>query len=1303
MLKIRLQTATVATITLFFVTATSTLGRTVADSLFLSHFSTSDLSKIYLPQAILLFLTALAYQKLSEKLRLDHLSYVLMGTAVFFSLVCFPIVQLQKLWIIPFIYISYDAFNFLSLILSWQLITASLDPRIAKKKISFIGSGGLIGGIVSGLTLRNFSYLIEIEYLVLIYALLQAVLILFFYLLKKSSTLSLTKVSHHQSSINRKILFQKIPHLGQISLMMGTLTISLTLLDFQFKFLLGHSIGKANIPSFMGTYYAMTGILALTIQLIFTSVVIRKLGLTSVLLLLPIILLFGSAALFVIPILSIAVFLKGADRVIGDTLHSSAMQLLMFPIESEYRSSAKAFLDGTIRNGSKAIAATLLMIFGFLTLPIKVLAILVVILVSISIYAAFKMRKSFLQTLIQSIDHQKFKEEDFTLTELDGTSSRILISALQGEDQLHALSALKFLKNFPKFDILPYIPKLLNTNHPQIQIEVLKYLQVHPTPHLKDLIFKLAKIKLEDIEIFYANQYPIQQAHQLELQGLILKTELKAEAILTIAAYAYEEDLDFFSQELKSESFHVKIAAVTALVKNFSLEGMFRSIDTLKNMLQSPNSAERALVARLFGKLNIEEFYQPLIPLLKDNELSVRIAALDSCTELKVPQLIPHIKQLLKSPLTRNQCAQALSIYEESMLISALKPDWKDPTLYAYLPAVWKYFRSEESVSFILDIYHDANEEFKTYLSKIMVQMSQKSVPFPYQIVNEEIFIEVKIYHIFKDFLSLIMILPVEERNLFVLVEEGINRDCNQSMRRIFHLLSLIYPHDLIEKAFTHLHKSETIDDFLDIEQTSSELDINVDLQSQANSLEILEQILYEPVRTAILSLFEESKFSQTEFKSLAQIESEIDQKISTVYEVAGVWLKDCLISLMHQEKGRFQHSEEGLALTIKNQIDQAIKKIELVDLLNQATLFKSLSNEEKSLIAQKLVKCEFHQNEVILQQYDRGDYLLILAQGTVSIEKGDLEICTLGVGACFGETALIDAGPRTATVRSKSHTVLWRLDSGTFFEILFDRNDMSMTLMKILAQRLRTELQEKDEHADHQPVQQVKKNMSENMVPTQSAIFSKEISLQFQQELQQELQSLKSEIETTPIVQQRSQSLIYEQENQNRLTQIITPNQFTPIPTENHQNADRLLIEKMHRMLLLQNIPLFSFLNLQELTLLSSKIEERKFKVGHKICIEGQRGNGMYGVIRGKISVQKGKQEIALLDSGDFFGEMSLIDSSPRSATCVALEEATLLYIRRSTVFTFCFERPDALREMMRVLVRRLRILEMKKQGHLD
>ena len=102
-------------------------------------------------------------------------------------------------------------------------------------------------------------------------------------------------------------------------------------------------------------------------------------------------------------------------------------------------------------------------------------------------------------------------------------------------------------------------------------------------------------------------------------------------------------------------------------------------------------------------------------------------------------------------------------------------------------------------------------------------------------------------------------------------------------------------------------------------------------------------------------------------------------------------------------------------------------------------------------------------------------------------------------------------------------------------------------------------------------------------------------------------------------------------------------------------------------------------------------------------MCIEGQRGNGMYGVIRGKISVQKGKQEIALLDSGDFFGEMSLIDSSPRSATCVALEEATLLYIRRSTVFTFCFERPDALREMMRVLVRRLRILEMKKQGHLD
>ena len=1330
------KTATIAMVTLFFVTATSTLGRTVADSLFLSYFDRGDLSKIYLPQALLLFVTAIIYQKLSEKLRLDQLAYRLMGFAVLFSFACFPLVQVQKNWVIPIIYISYDAFNFLSLILSWQLITATLDPRIAKQKISSIGSGSLMGGIVSGITLRNYSHLVDIKYLMLIYASLQIILIICFYLLKKSSMVHIGKAHQKSSVVSRKVLFQKIPHLGQISMMMGALTVSLTLLDFQFKFLLSQNIPKPELPVFMGSYYAVTGVLALIIQLIFTSVVIRKVGLTSVLLLLPVILCLGSTTLFFLPILSIAVFLKGSDRVIGDTLHSSAMQLLMFPIEGEYRNSAKAFLDGSIRNGSKAIAACLLMVFGFFQLPIQVLASLVMILVSISIFAAFRMRKTFLQTLIQSIDDHQLKEEDFTLTELDGTSSRILINALKGEDQLHALSALKFLKNFPKFDLLPYLPKLLASNHPQIQIEALKYVQLNPKADFKPIIFQIAQAYISEEDIFKTNELVSQQSYGLENQSLLLKTSLKAEAILTIASYCDENDLDFFSYALKSPSYHIKNAAVTALVKNFGLEGMFRCVETLKKMLQSPNVGERALVASLFGKLNIEEFYQPLIPLLKDEDLSVRLMALSSCAQLKVPQLIPHIKELLKSPITRNQCAQTLSIYPEETLIDYLKHDWQNKEFAHNLPSVWQYFKSEEAVRFILGIYHQANEEYKTTLAKVMVQMNQKSFPFPFDQTSSEIFKEVKIFHIFKNFLNLINQLPIEERNLFAFIEEGINRDCNQCLRRIFYLLSLVYSTDLIEKAFMHLKEE---DDFLDQdEHTSTDIDQSTDLQTQANSLEILEQILSEPIRTQVLSLFDNRFQNQHAHTALSQLEHQIDQKFVQVFEVSGLWLKDCMIHLLQQEKGRFPNAEQSLKSFIELGQIKANQQIELVQLLNQVALFKSLSNEEKSLMALQLVKCAFEPNEVILEQYDRGDYLLILAKGEVVVEKGGMEICSLGVGACFGETALIDAGARTATVRSKTQTILWRLDSNSFFEILFDRNDMSMMLMKLLAQRLRLELSGHTQNQDTLSAKQAKDHLNDTMAPTQSSIFSKELSDQIRQKflemttmpmepalaIQQQANLQGQNMMNRTLHQQmndglsiheanlnqaqkniKSQSIIYEEKQkiENHRSNMMHQPQLTPLMTPSYtlqnQSKDLLLIEKMHRILLLQNIPLFSFLNLQELTLLSSKVEERKFKKGDLICIEGQKGNGMYGVIRGKISVQKNKAEVAVLDSGDFFGEMSLIDHSPRVATCEALEDATLLYIKRKTVFTFCFERPDALREMMRVLVRRLRILESKNQ----
>lgn len=73
-------------------------------------------------------------------------------------------------------------------------------------------------------------------------------------------------------------------------------------------------------------------------------------------------------------------------------------------------------------------------------------------------------------------------------------------------------------------------------------------------------------------------------------------------------------------------------------------------------------------------------------------------------------------------------------------------------------------------------------------------------------------------------------------------------------------------------------------------------------------------------------------------------------------------------------------------------------------------------------------------------------------------------------------------------------------------------------------------------------------------------------------------------------------------------------------------------------------------------------------FPPGTLICREGETGNEMYVIQAGKIKISKKVQEqekvLATIGAGDFFGEMSILNNKPRSATAVVVEEAKVLVV---------------------------------------
>ena len=99
--------------------------------------------------------------------------------------------------------------------------------------------------------------------------------------------------------------------------------------------------------------------------------------------------------------------------------------------------------------------------------------------------------------------------------------------------------------------------------------------------------------------------------------------------------------------------------------------------------------------------------------------------------------------------------------------------------------------------------------------------------------------------------------------------------------------------------------------------------------------------------------------------------------------------------------------------------------------------------------------------------------------------------------------------------------------------------------------------------------------------------------------------------------------------------------------------------------------IPLFSDLKKDEFLSLMQKIQSRQFRQGEIACRQGERGDSLFVISRGKVGIFRedpGREKVFLntLQEGDFFGEFAFFSQAPRTATVEALEETEILEISK-------------------------------------
>ena len=134
-----------------------------------------------------------------------------------------------------------------------------------------------------------------------------------------------------------------------------------------------------------------------------------------------------------------------------------------------------------------------------------------------------------------------------------------------------------------------------------------------------------------------------------------------------------------------------------------------------------------------------------------------------------------------------------------------------------------------------------------------------------------------------------------------------------------------------------------------------------------------------------------------------------------------------------------------------------------------------------------------------------------------------------------------------------------------------------------------------------------------------------------------------------------------------------------------------------MNPLALLKQIPLFGTFQPADHEQLAGLLRRRNLKKGDVLFRKGDEGTALYIIIKGRMKIavpSKLGDEItlAILSQGDFFGEMALLDSLPRSADATAVEETLLYVLNRSDFLSFLIHNENAVRSILYALSSRLR-----------
>lgn len=1033
---------------------------TVSGTLFLSTFTPDYFPLVYILSAFAMMLAGRAYSYFEHsvpfKKLLPRVLLSLVLLTVFFRIA----VHIPGFYWLPvMLFIGFRVIYLLGNLEFWGLSSLVFDVRQGKRLFGLISSGDVPAKLLGYLSVYMLVPYIGLHNLLIVAAVAFAGSYYFLYKILRHSDIAVLQPVHHHQHFSDSNFLQT--YFGNnfiliLSVLGFFTTTAFTIIDFTFfTNVQAEYESQESLATFLSIFFTVGYGLTLVIKLIFSGRLTYNLGIKRSLMLMPLVMAAFSVYYFFRGSHDTALFnnlmfigiLSMATGVVKYSINDPVYLALFQPMPTQFRLKGHTLIKGFIQ--PVAIGFTGLIIWAVSSFRGEVsfynLNIGLVIVIVLWLIAILYTHKGYVTTLEEAIRKRFIAGSDIAIR--DASYFDLLRKKLESSHSEEVIYAIVTLEK----------------NKPEILHEAMGSLLQRDNDWILENAMPVAG--REGWDEFEQQLFRIFNTHPSE--------RIRALAVETLCMFRSSNSR--LGESLTSAEGQIRKALIAGLVLHGDTNSRLDAERKLEELIHSADPEDQIAACRIIYTIGDQSYYKDLLRFIQSDNVEVQLEAVRAAVRIPHVHLLDPLFTLMAHPELRREAVNTLGSFG-ALIIDEIRTrlgkgeDHDEEQLIRFIRILEKC-GDQNAARVMFSIAKLPVIEVRSRALTALYYMEFSPDKQETADLQDQLSEEFRMIYR--------MLSGMEEQWLPDELRAALLYETEHCRKRIFILLGLLYDAELVRKAEAALQVAGK--------------------EKKANALEVLDHIIPRKIHDSLSTLVEEIPVHE-KLERLRGYEVNEKHMMPALIIIHGrAWFSDwtiamalraaeitdpafiftvqflsCRNAVLRQcafealksfREDHHAHFNSLIAnfklnpeLMMEKHSENRLSEIEKVLVLKSTALF---SDTPENIIAELvgIVKEEFvSKDEMIFRKGDSGSSMYIIYEGEVKIHDGNRIFAVMGSRDFFGELALLDPEPRSASATATTDTLLLKLEEDDAYELMEERTEVLKSIMRILCRRIRAQ-----------------------------------------------------------------------------------------------------------------------------------------------------------------------------------------------------------------------------------------------------